>query len=1070
MKFDRRLTDEIYTSDTVRLGKNAFQAMRETVYHNGGVGTITGYYDAELSILSVSDLLLHNLNHSYASLMEQTKGSLKNLFYKKDATFLDNARFRQIQGGGEGQILTADGSPVYVRLYKKDAVDTDGTPIWILSVQMNWAYENLALVNESIHSALWYFECNENDEIVHANWSHAFRQLLGYHDILDFPNKLDSWSNLLHPEDHDRVMQLLLETIADKTNTTKYNVEYRLKMQDGQYQWFRASAEVIRRLDGSANRIAGIISNIDAEKRSRMQAQRAAAFHRAFTSANLCEYYVNLEKNTFDAFKVEPSLMTAFEQNHTWDGLVRFFVDNYVVEEDKKSVTNFYNRAYITEKLKGLETELRQECRIVLDGEERWVSNVVMRGEIEDSEYAMIFLRDITESKAETARRMQMASDNASIDLLIKSMVRLLDRFVVCDLENDRYRFYNLQGDMIYAPTGAYHDFVEQVAAKYKTLEPLDALAALFSPENIRKNLQDENDIYKFEYCSMDENTYKIASIIPLEWDGTKLVKALLASMDVSQEKKAEIESHKALKEAYRAAENASRAKTEFLSNMSHDIRTPMNAIVGLTAIAGANIESQDRVVECLGKITKSSRHLLGLINEVLDMARIESGRISLAEEDFSLPELVDNLLTLTKPAIDEHHHQLEVHIEHIEHEAVCGDSLRIQQVFVNLMSNAVKYTPDGGNITLTIKEKPNGFSKLGCYEFSIEDNGIGMTPEFQKIMFEPFSRADDHRTTKVQGTGLGMAIARNIVNLMNGDIQVESAPNKGTKITVTVYLKLQENEKEQEKELLDLPVLVVDDDKTCCESTVATLQEIGIAGEWVLTGKEAVERCAARHKTGRDYFAVILDWKMPEIDGIATARKIRERVGEDVTIIILTSFDFSEIEEEARAAGVNAFMAKPLFRSRLTATLRQFTSGKKEKNARNYLEDFAKENYAGKRILLVEDNELNREIATEIIGMTGVTIDSAENGKIAVEKVMEAPEKWYDLIFMDIQMPIMNGYEATAAIRALAGSRGKVPIIAMTANAFAEDVQLAKNTGMNEHIAKPLDLNKLNDVLKQWL
>ena len=307
---------------------------------------------------------------------------------------------------------------------------------------MNWAYENLALVNESIHSALWYFECNENGEIVQVNWSHAFRQILGYHDILDFPNKLDSWSNLLHPEDYDRVMQLLLETIADKTNQTKYNVEYRLKMQDGQYQWFRASAEVIRRLDGSTNRIAGIISNIDAEKRSRMQAQRAAAFHRAFTSANLCEYYVNLEKNTFDTFKVEPSLMTAFEQNHTWDGLVRFFVDNYVVEEDKKSVTNFYNRAYITEKLKGLETELRQECRIVLNGEERWVSNVVMRGEIEDSEYAMIFLRDITESKAETARRMQMASDNASMDLLIKSMVHLLDRFVVCDLENDRYRFY----------------------------------------------------------------------------------------------------------------------------------------------------------------------------------------------------------------------------------------------------------------------------------------------------------------------------------------------------------------------------------------------------------------------------------------------------------------------------------------------------------------------------------------------------------------------------------------------------------------------------------------------------
>ena len=1070
MKFNDRLTDEIYTSDTEKLGENVLQAMQNTIHQNGGIGTVTGYYDAGLPILSVSELLLHNLNHSYASLMEQTKGLLKNLFYGENVSFLEPERFRQIRGAGEGQILTADGTPVYVHLYKEDTVDADGRLLWVLSVQVNWAYEDLALVNESIHSAPWNFECDEKGRIARANWSHAFRQILGYHDALDFPDQLDAWSELLHPEDKDRVMTLLFETAADKTNTTKFSVEYRLRLKNGQYQWFRASAEVIRRLDGTASRIAGIICNIEEEKQSRMQAQRAAAFHRAFTSANLCEYYVDLEQNTFDTFKVENSLLTAFEQSQTWDELVKFFVDNYVVEQDKQKVTEFYDRAYITEKLKGLETELCQECRIFLNGEKRWVRNVVMRGEIGDSNYAMIFLRDITESKAETARRMQMASANASMELLIQSMVRLLDRFVVCDLENDRYQFYNLQGERIYAPTGTYHGFVEQVVAKYKTLESLDALDALISPENIRRNLQGENDIYKFEYCSLDENTYKIASFIPLEWDGTKLVKVLLASMDVSQEKKAEIESHKALKEAYRAAENASRAKTDFLSNMSHDIRTPMNAIVGLTAIAGANIENPDKVVECLGKITKSSRHLLGLINEVLDMARIESGRMSLAEEDFSLPELVDNLLTLTNPAIDEHHHQLEVHVEHIEHEAVCGDSLRIQQVFVNLMSNAIKYTPDGGNITFTIKEKPNGFSELGCYEFSIADNGIGMTPEFQKIMFEPFSRADDHRTTKVQGTGLGMAITRNIVNLMNGDIQVESAPNKGTKITVTVYLKLQKDEKEQEKELFDLPVLVVDDDKTSCESTVETLREIGIAGEWVLTGKEAVERCYARHETNSDYFAVILDWKMPEMDGIETARRIRECVGQDVTIIILTSFEFSEIEEEARAAGVDAFMAKPLFRSRLTATLRQFTSGKKEKDARNYLEDFAKTDYTGKRLLLVEDNDLNREIATEILGMTGVTVETAENGKIAVEKVAAAPENWYRLVLMDIQMPVMNGYEATAAIRSLPGSRGKVPIIAMTANAFAEDVQLAKNTGMNEHIAKPLDLNKLNDVLKQWL
>ncbi len=691
--------------------------------------------------------------------------------------------------------------------------------------------------------------------------------------------------------------------------------------------------------------------------------------------------------------------MTVFEQSHTWDELIRHFVDSYVVETDKKAVSSFYDRGYIAERLKGLETELALECRITLNGEERWVRNVVIRGEIEDSEYAMIFLRDITETKVESARHLQMAADNASMEQLIQSIVRLVDRFVVCDLENDRYEFYNLNGQMLYKPLGFYHDFQMQVLEKYKTLETLETMDILIAPENIRKNLKSENDIYKFEYCSLDEKTYKIASYIPLEWKNGKLEKVLLASMDVTQEKKAEIESRQALK-----------------------------------------------------------------------MARIESGKMTLAQEDFNLPDLVDNLITLTKPVIDEHKHNLDIHINHIEHESVCGDSLRIQQVFVNLMSNAVKYTPDGGNITFSIEEKPNGFSELGCYEFTIEDNGIGMSPEFQKIMFDPFSRADDHRTTRVQGTGLGMAISRNIVNLMNGNIKVESTLHKGTKITVTIYLELQEKEKEQDRNLMNLPVLVVDDDKTCCESTVATLKEIGITGEWVLSGKEAVERCYAHHELKNDYFAVILDWKMPDMDGIETARQIRKRIGKEITIIVLTSYEFSEIEEEAKAAGVDAFIAKPLFRSRLTATLRQFTSGRKEKTARNYLDELSEADYTGKRILLVEDNELNREIAVEILQMTGAEVETAENGKIAVEKVEASPKGLYDLIFMDIQMPVMNGYEATAAIRSLPGEQGKLPIVAMTANAFAEDVQLAKNTGMNGHIAKPLDMNKLNDVLENWL
>ena len=1085
--------DKIYSLDeTVRGQTQAMsQVVQKTLENNSGVGIITGYYDQNLSILSVSNLLLHSTGHTFDTFMEQTKGSLKNFFYDEE-DILDRDRFLQLHGAGEAQILTADGTVNNVRLYKEDATDEAGRQIWVMSLRVNWDHVNLTLLNEAICSGFWYFDCDENSEIVNANWSHEFRKILGYRDILDFPNKLESWSDLLHPQDKERVMAQLHAAIADKTNQVKYQVEYRMRMKDNQYQWFRTSAEVVRRLDGSASRIAGIFINIDAEKKEAMQAQKSAAFHRAFTKTDLCEYYVNLEANTFNTFKVEPSLMTVFEQSRTWDELIQHFVDSYVVETDKKAVSSFYDRSYIAEKLKGLETELSLECRITLNGEERWVRNVIIRGEIEDSEYAMIFLRDITEAKVERARHLQMAADNASMEQLIQSVVRLVDRFAVCDLENDRYEFYNLKGQMIYKPLGVYHDLQMQILDKYKTQEPLEAMDILIAPENIRKNLKSENDIYKFEYCSLDEKTYKIASYIPLEWKNGKLVKVLMASMDVTQEKKAEIESRQALKEAYRSAENANRAKTEFLSNMSHDIRTPMNAIVGLTAIAGANIKSQDRVIECLSKITKSSRHLLGLINEVLDMARIESGKMTLAQEDFNLPDLVDNpspliicggnstdfnlpdlvdnLITLTKTVIDEHKHNLDIHINHIEHEDVCGDSLRIQQVFVNLMSNAIKYTPDGGNITFSIEEKPNGFSELGCYEFTIEDNGIGMSPEFQKIMFDPFSRADDHRTTKVQGTGLGMAISRNIVNLMNGNIKVDSTLHKGTKITVTIYLELQEKEKEQDKNLMNLPVLVVDDDKTCCESTVATLKEIGITGEWVLSGREAVERCYARHELKNDYFAVILDWKMPDMDGIETARQIRKRIGKEITIIVLTSYEFSEIEEEAKAAGVDGFIAKPLFRSRLTATLRQFTSGRKEKTARNYLDELSEADYSGKRILLVEDNELNREIAVEILQMTGAEVETAENGKIAVEKVEASPKGLYDLIFMDIQMPVMNGYEATAAIRSLPGDQGKLPIIAMTANAFAEDVQLAKNTGMNGHLAKPLDMNKLNDVLENWL
>ena len=1065
--------EEIYLNDDSMVGEEALLAIKNAIAKNNAVGTIVGYYDDALTILSVSDYLLGNLGYSFEEFKKTTKGSLKNLFYNDDTYWIDSENFRgfrKMHGAGEGQLLTNDGTPVMVQLYKDDSVDCEGRAVWILAVRVDWEHENVTLITEALQSGSWHMDCDEEGNIINTRWSHAFRKMLGYHNIVDFPDTLESWTNLLHPADYKRVLRALQDSICDRTNKRKYNIDYRIQMLNGEYQWCRSTAEIIRRKDGSARRIAGIFFNVDKEKKAMMQIQKSNAFHKAFTKSNLCEYYVDLQHNSFESLKVEPSLLTVFEESNTWDELIQNLIDNYVCEEYRQSVKQFYVREDVAQKLCNLDSELSLECQITMEGERRWIRNVIMRGELEGTQYAIIFLRDITEAKMEEVKSHQMMESNAAMEHLIGSMIRVVDHFAICDLLNDHYEYHKINIESKYPEEGKYSDFIKVVANRFKTLEPLEPLCLCLTPENFRRQLTKEDDVYKFEYCTQEEDIFRIASFVPLEWQGNILAKVLWISMDITEEKRIEIESRKVLNEAFNAAERANKAKTEFLSNMSHDIRTPMNAIVGLTALAGANIDNKDRVIECLSKITKSSRHLLGLINEVLDMARIESGKISLTEEEFDISELVDNLIAMVKPDIEEHRHNFKININHIEHEAVCGDSLRIQQIFTNLMSNAIKYTPDGGNITFSIEEMSNGFSELGCFQFLIEDNGIGISQEFQKIMFQPFSRADDHRTTKIQGTGLGMAITQNIVHMMNGNIKVESELSKGTRIIVTIYLKLQNKQIDKMEELMNLPVLVVDDDIPSCESTVAALNDIGIIGEWVTSGRQAITRVFERHERREDYFAIIMDWKMPEMDGIETAKQIRKHVGNEVTIIILTAYDYSMIEEEAREAGVDAFIEKPLFRSRLTAALKQIITGKPEKSAKDYLTDIAKTNYAGKRILLVEDNDLNREITTEIIGMTNVIVDTATNGKEAIDKISSSAGNKYDLVFMDIQMPVMNGYEATAAIRSLPNKQGKVPIIAMTANAFAEDVQMAKNTGMNGHIAKPLDFDKLNKVLKKWL
>lgn len=525
----------------------------------------------------------------------------------------------------------------------------------------------------------------------------------------------------------------------------------------------------------------------------------------------------------------------------------------------------------------------------------------------------------------------------------------------------------------------------------------------------------------------------------------------------------------KQLKEALKSAEQANQAKSDFLARMSHDIRTPMNAIMGMATIAKAHVDEHERILDCMEKINGASKLLLSLINEVLDMSKIESGRLILSEDEFNVGELLQDLVVMMQPEIKNKQQTLNIHVKNLRHENVKGDTQRIKQVLMNILSNAIKYTPENGRITIEIYEK-DPHNGIGNYQFVFEDNGRGMKPEFLDKIFEPFERASDDEIKRIQGTGLGMSISHKIIQMMGGDIKVESEYGKGSRFTIDMSLVCRDQKPDDKIEVEGLEVLVVDDDKIACLNTSSCLQEIGINSECVYSGSEAIEKVRQHHLAEKEYFAVIIDLKMPQMNGIETTRQIRRFVGADVPIIILSAYDLEEYEAEAKEVKANGFITKPLYKSKLLQVLRSFLDeGDQPEPIRPF--KLSNVDYSGKRILLVEDNELNREIAVEIIGSTGITIDTAINGLDAVHKVAQSEEGFYQIILMDIQMPIMDGYEATRQIRSLQRRDiAHMPIIAMTANAFSEDVTNAIKAGMNYHLAKPIDIGALMGILSKYL
>ncbi len=715
------------------------------------------------------------------------------------------------------------------------------------------------------------------------------------------------------------------------------------------------------------------------------------------------------------------------------------------------------------------------EYRIVRkDGEMRWVDDFghYVESAVYDGLY-YVFISDVT------AKYQQAQSDKALRTAVIEALTRVYDSvWLIHDMETQRFELFRIDENMVHilpANVAAKLTKFSDAFAFYSNLvleEDREQFLESVTPRSIVENVQSKL-IYSVPFRRVFEDGVRYYRVEFAKLDlGNGEIGIVAGFKDVDDEVRKEQQIQQALRNAIDAANASNQAKSDFLSSMSHDIRTPMNGIIGMTAIAANNLDDRERVADCLHKITESSNHLLSLINEVLDMNKIESGKVELQEEEFSLAELIDGMLAMTRSQMQDHEHSFQVNIIDVEHEQVIGDIRRLQQVCVNILGNAIKYTPNGGRISLKVRERSTSAHGFGNYQFVFEDNGYGMTEEFLQRLFEPFARADDKRTASIQGTGLGMAITRNIVRMMGGDITVKSTYGEGSTFTVSVYLKLQSADAIDCQSFANLRVLVADDDPVCCESTCELLNDMGMNSEWVLTGKSAVDRIRTRHEQGRDFFATFVDWKLPDQGGVQTVRQIRQLAGPEMPIIVFSAYDWTVIEQEAREAGATTFMSKPLFRTKLASLFSTLVNSKSDKAEEDApLHELEELDLTGRRALLAEDQEINAEIAIEFLQMTGLEVDWARDGAEAVRMFESSPDDYYAIFITDIQMPVMDGYEAAKAIRAMERPYAqRIPIVAMSANAFADDVLRSKSVGMNDHIAKPIDIDVLIRMLSAYL
>ena len=715
------------------------------------------------------------------------------------------------------------------------------------------------------------------------------------------------------------------------------------------------------------------------------------------------------------------------------------------------------------------------EYRIIRrDGTVCWVEDFghLVHDEAEGDLY-YVFISDITE------RIRRQDRERSSREHQHMEMIRALSKDYAnvywVNLSRDTVRAFRMSSAIVKNfgnrfQEGSYRDLIRFYAENSVYEADRAMLLDRALPERLLMALKEESSCaVNYRILRDGEIQYCRMTVSRLESAGED-VEVAIGFSNVDREMRHEMEQRKLLEYALAQAQHANAAKTTFLSNMSHDIRTPMNAIMGFSTIAANHLHNTERVKDCLDKIMSSSAHLLGLINDILDMSRIESGKVQLQEKECNLSELLHTMVNIIQPQARAKQLDFSVDSFDVTHEDIYADPLKLNQILINILGNAVKFTPTGGTVTFRIRQKPCAATGYATYEFTVRDTGIGMSESFIEHIFEPFERERSALQSGIEGTGLGMAITKNLVDIMGGAIRVSSEKGKGTEFVIVLDLKLQERDEASQNiaALAGLRALVVDDDFDTCDSVTNMLGQIGMRSEWTTSAREAELRARKACEEEDPFHTCILDLNMPELSGIEIARKLRRTVGEDVPIILMTAYDWEDVEAEAKEAGVTAFCGKPLFMSDLKAVLLRAHHLTEEHVVESR---YTEEDFTGRRVLLVEDNELNREIATEILQEAGFEVDVAVDGADAVRRVEQSEENYYDIILTDIQMPVMDGYEEAITIRGLnRRDVATLPIIAMTANAFEEDKALALQCGMNGHIAKPLDIAAVFRILHEQL